>query len=232
VKLLHALTVVWFVVAVTPGPARADDSRVAVFAGGQFDFSNYVFGGVTVALPGSTIGNGVAVRGLVDAGGYDYLSGDLGTVKANFGGGEIDGVYQITHRNFWGDAALGVNDTYTGLSPYDPNNRLGGQQVELRVSLDGGNLSGPWRLDWFGYYGLRLSDYEAMVGGTHALSSIWRLGLQAYSEGNPTYSLYQVGPYAGLTFGHREELQLSAGEAWESGLTPRVYVKASLYQRL
>lgn len=97
---MQILAVAWFVVALTHGAARADDSRVAVFAGGQFDFSNYVFGGVTVALPGSTIGNGVAVRGLVDVGGYDYLSGDLGTVKANFGGGEIDGVYQITHGNF------------------------------------------------------------------------------------------------------------------------------------
>lgn len=231
-KFLRILAVAGFLVAVVCGVAKADDSRMAVFAGGQLDFSNYVFGGVTVALPGSTIGNGVAVRGLVDAGGYSYVSSDLGTVKANFGGGEIDGVYQITHGSFWADGALGVNDTYTGLSPYDPNNRLRGQQVELRVSLDGGKISGPWRLDWFGYYGPRLSDYEAMVGGTHALSSIWRLGLQVYSEGNPTYSLYQVGPYAALTFGRREEFQLSAGQAWESGLAPRAYVKALLYQRL
>ncbi len=214
-----------------PAAARAANN-VQVFAGGQFDFSNYVFVGATVAFPPSTIGNGFAVRGLVDTGGYNYISSQSGQIKANFGGGELDAVYQLSHKTFWSDLALGVNDTYTGLTPYDPNNPLRGQQVELRVSLDGGKVAGPWRADWFGYYGTRLQDYEALLGVTHSLSSVWRLGVEVYGEGNPTYRLYQVGPYAGLTFAKNAELQFSAGEAWESGFTPRVYLKALIYQRL
>jgi hypothetical protein len=212
-----------------PATAFADDN-VELFAGGQLDFANYVFIGATAAVPGSTLGNGFAVRGLVNAGGYDYISSDLGTVKANFGGGELDAVYQITHKNLFADFTLGVNDTYTNLVPYDTSNRLRGDQVELRLGTDGSNISGPWRLDWYGYYGPKLEDYAAFIGGTHELSAAWRLGIEGYSEGNPSYSLYQVGPYAGFAFDKTSELDFSVGEAWQSGFSPRVYTRA-LYTR-
>ena len=58
-----------FSVAGLQAASAADN--VAVFAGGQVDFSNYVFAGVTVALPGSTVGNGAEVRILGDTGGYN-----------------------------------------------------------------------------------------------------------------------------------------------------------------
>jgi Cellulose biosynthesis protein BcsS len=208
------------------------DGNTQIFAGGQFDFANYGFFGATVALPGSTLGSGFALRGVVDAGGYRYVSGDVGSVAGNFGGGELDAVYQISHKNFWSDFALGVNDTYTNLTPFDPDNRLAGEQVELRLGTDGGTVTGPWRADWFGYYGPRLGDYEARLDGTHSLSQAWRLGAEVYSEGNPSYRLYQAGPFAGLTFAKDSELQFSVGEAWESGLTSRVYVRALVTQRL
>jgi len=215
-----------------PVAATAGDT-VQIFGGGQFDYASYGFFGATVALPGATIGNGMALRAYADAGGYNYTSGLVGGVKANFRGAELDAVYQLNHNNgFWSDFGLGVNDTYTGLTPYDPSNPLRGDQVELRVSLDGGAISGPWRADWFGFYGPRIGDYEAMLGGTHALSPAWRLGLQVYGEGNPNYRLYQVGPYAGVTFAKDSELQFSAGEAWESGYATRAYVKALVSARL
>jgi hypothetical protein len=220
-----------FVVLAGFGTARADDN-VQLFAGGQLDFANYVYVGATVALPGATIGNGFAIRGLADTGGYNYVSGDLGTVKASFGGGEIDAVYQWTTKNFWNDFYAGVNDTYTSLTPPDPSNKLSGDQVEPRIGVVGGATSGPWRTDYFGYYGTRLQDYEALIGVTHSVSSVWRLGVQGYSEGNPSYRLYQIGPYAGFAFDKTSELQFSTGEAWESGFTPRVYLRALYTRRL
>lgn len=213
-----------------PLTALADD-QVLFFAGGQADFANYVYMGATVALPGATIGNGIALRGYVDTGGYNYISSDLGLVKANFGGGELDAVYQLSRQNFWSNFAIGANDTYTGLAPYDPNNSLRGQQLEMRVGLDGGKIAGPWRADWFGYYGTRLQDYEARLSVTHSLSSLWRLGVEGYGEGNPTYHLRQVGPYAGWSLSQRSELQFSVGPAWESGFAPRAYFRALIYQR-
>jgi hypothetical protein len=217
---------------ITPVAALADDDYAQVFAGGQAAFSNYVYMGATVAMPGASIGNGFALRGYVDAGGYNYISSDLGKIRANFGGGEMDAVYQFSSANksFWSDFGVGANDTYTNLVPFDPSNRRAGQQVELRVNLDGGTVSGPYEVDWIGYYGTRLDDYAARIGATHSLSSQWRLGAEVYGEGDPTYRLYEVGPYAGLRFGKRSELQFSGGETWQSGFTPRAYVRALIYQ--
>ncbi|HEY6486340.1 MAG TPA: cellulose biosynthesis protein BcsS [Candidatus Cybelea sp.] len=219
-----------FVVAALPATALAADN-VEVFTGGQAAFSNYIFMGATVALPGSHIGDGVAVRVYLDNGGYNYNGGTLRTVRANFTGAELDGVYEFSRKNFWSNFALGVNDTYTGLDPYDPSNILRGQQAELRATLDGGIVGGPWRSDWLGYYGTRVQDYQWNVDVTHAVAPKWRLGAQGYEEGNPTYTLRQLGAFAGLQFNARSELQLSAGEGWESSFSPRAFLRASFYQR-
>lgn len=214
-------------------PASAADDNAAVFAGGQLDFSNYVFAGVTLALPGSTISNGVAVRVLGDVGGYSYVNSHLGTVNANFGGGEFDGIYAFTHKDVWADFGAGVNYTSTNLTPNDPGNKLDGDQTELRLLTDGGTSGSQWRVDWDGYYGTRLQDYQAFVGLTHSLSQYVHLGVEGYGEGNPSYSLEQVGPLAIFGTGPRGELRLSSGVAWESGFaSPRVFLKALYYQRL
>ncbi|HEY2475433.1 MAG TPA: cellulose biosynthesis protein BcsS [Candidatus Cybelea sp.] len=227
---LRRVTCLALIVAALPVCTLADD-RVEVFMGGQTAFSNYFFMGATVALPGSNIGDGFAVRSYLAAGGYDYNGGTLGTVRANFVGAELDGVYQLTRKNLWSDFALGVNDTYTALNPYDPNNILRGQQVELRVTLDGGTVSGPWRADWFGYYGTRVQDYQSYADVTHAVAPKWRLGVLGYLEGNPTYTLRQLGALGGLSFSERSELQLAAGEGWETSFAPRAFVRASFYER-
>lgn len=212
-------------------PAAAADDHIAVFVGAQGSYSNYVYGGVTFALPGSTIGSGFALRALADIGGYNYISDPLGVVKANFSGGELDALYQFSHKNFWGDFGVGANYTYTNMTPYDVGNPLLGRQVELRLSTDGGTMSGPWRTDWTGFYGTRLQDYEARLGFTHQLSSVWRLGVEGYTEGNPNYHLNQIGPYVALDFTPRSELQFSTGWSWESGFQSRAYARASFYQR-
>ncbi|MBV8373719.1 MAG: cellulose biosynthesis protein BcsS [Candidatus Eremiobacteraeota bacterium] len=216
--------------AVSPAAACADD-HVALFAGAQGDYSNYVYLGATVAVPGATIGNGLAFRGIVDTGGYNYIDDPLGLVKANFSGAELDAMYQFSTKSFWSDFGAGANYTYTGLTPNDPTNRRAGHQVEFRLSLDGGAVGGPWRADWTGYYGTRLYDYAGRLGFTHAVSPNWRLGVEGYAEGDPTYHLNQIGPYAGVQFSPKSELQFSGGWSWESGFNPRNYVRASFYQR-
>lgn len=252
--LFIAAAAIGFFAVGGPRAASAADDNAMVFAGGQLDFSNYVFAGVTLALPGSTISNGVAVRILGDAGGYSYVSNRVGilnafpipdartetmisrneTVDANFGGGELDGIYAFTAKDVWADFGAGVNYTSTNLTPNDPHNKLEGDQTELRLLTDGETTgSTPWRVDWDGYYGTRLQDYQAFVGLTHSLSQYVHLGVEGYGEGNPSYSLEQVGPLAIFSTGPHGELRFSTGVAWESGFaSPRAFLKALYYQRL
>ena len=213
-----------------PIVASADD-HIELFAGAQGDYSNYVYLGATFALPGANIGNGFALRAIVDTGGYNYINDPLGQVKANFFGGDLDAIYQVSTKSAWADLGAGANYTNTSLSPFDPTNRRAGKQVEFRVSLDGGAVGGPWRVDWNGYYGTRLYDYAGRLGLTHSISPKWRLGAEGYAEGDPTYHLNQVGPYVGIDFTEKSELQLSGGWSWESGFNSRNYVRASFYQR-
>lgn len=214
-----------------PIAARAD-STVELFGGGQGDYSNFLYLGATAALPGAAIGRGFAVRGIVNTGGYNYPSDVLGPVKAHFTGGELDALYQISSPTLWTDFGAGVSYANTTLTPFDPTNRRAGSQAELRLDLDGGSSTGPWRTDWFGYYGTRLYDYAARLGLTHAISPNARLGAEAYTEGDPTYHLNQVGPYVGIALSPQSELQVSGGFSWESGFDPRNYVRASFYQKL
>ncbi|HVN68908.1 MAG TPA: cellulose biosynthesis protein BcsS [Candidatus Binatia bacterium] len=209
--------------------AHAGD--VELFAGGQVDFSNDVYLGATLPF-GPNDRSGFGVRGYFDTGGYDYIGGGIGTVKATFTGEELDAIYRVMHAKFWSDFGVGFNNTNTSLTPNDPSNPLRGAQTELRLSADGGAISGPWRADWYGYYGTRIQDYAANLGVTHSIAPAWRLGLDGYSEGNPTYNLYEVGPYAGVSFAKDSELQFSVGEAWQSGFTPRAYFRAMVYTRL
>lgn len=214
-----------------PQAARATDT-VELFGGGQGDYSNYVFVGATVALSKQGIGNGFAVRASGDVGGYNYDSSDLGVVRANFAGYNLDAVYQFTGKNYWNDVWAGEAFSNTTLTPEDPTNVLRGPQYEIQVGLDGGAVGGPYRTDWLGYYGTRLHDYAGRLSLTHALSPEWRLGVEGYVEGNPYYHLSQVGPYAGIQFNPKGELDLSTGWSWESGFNSRAYVRASFSQRL
>ena len=108
--------------AAYPIAVRADN--VEAFAGGQADFANGRFRRRECGWPGSSIVNGLAFRGYFDTGGYDYVRHDLGVIRANFSGEELDAVYGITLKHIWNDLGVGVNATYTGLSPdYSKNRR-------------------------------------------------------------------------------------------------------------
>ncbi len=204
---------------------------VTLFAGGQSGFANYGFLGATIALPGSSIGKGFALRDDVFAGSYSYVNAS-GLVNAHFAGDELDAVYQFSSGGFWSDFGLGARYADSDFSRYGQTNRRRGEQMEPVASIDGGDVSGPWRTDWNAFYGTRLDDYAARLSLTHTLNSQWRVGVEAYSEGDPTYNLRQFGPYIAWHFSDRSELQFSAGPTWESGQGSRAYVRASLYSTL
>lgn len=215
-------------VTASPDPARAAQNTVTVYAGGQFGFSNYGYLGGTFALPGSSIGNGFAIRTVGFTGGYDYLHSST-LVHAYFSGAEVDALYQFSSKDFWNEFSAGARYADTSLSPYDPTNRRRGSQVEFAAGVDGGTVSGPWRVDWYGSYGTFLEDYAARLSLTHTLAPGVRFGAEGYAEGDPTYDLRQVGPYLGIGLGANAELQFSGGFSWQTGRGSRPYLRASVY---
>jgi hypothetical protein len=219
----------------TPTPTTTstpDPGRVAISAGGETDYTNSFFVGSTFALPGAVLGSGPAIRASVFAGGYSYDTGfPSKQINATFVGEELDATYQYSHANLFANFSAGVRDVNTTLSPGDPNNRRAGVVVEPAAILDGVKIAGPWRADWFASYGTRLQDYEGRLGFTHALSTATRAGVETSFDGDPTYDVFRVGPYAGVNLDARSEIQISAGYAHQSARNGSAYLRFGFYHR-
>jgi hypothetical protein len=213
-------------------PAASASDQALIFSGGGADYAGSGFIGATLALPGSQIGTGLAIRGSAFTGAYDYESSPYGTVRANFSGGEVDALYQISGAKFWSEFAIGARDVDTRLAPFDSTNRRAGIVDELAASFDGGKVAGQWRGDWYGSYGARLADYAARLSVTHALGPIVRLGTESSIEGDPTYHLYRFGPYVGVQLDKRSEVQVSAGVSSESGRNGSGFFRVGVYRRI
>jgi len=210
------------------GSAKADD-HIVVFAGGTYDNASYGSLGAQVSLPGSSAGKGFAIRGSGFLGGYGYDDGEGQHIDAKFGGGELDGVYQMSGPWGFADVFAGARLVDTRLSPDDPTNRRNGDQAELALGSDGARRLGPWQVDWYGAYGTRLQDYQTRVGLTHTIGSAWRAGVEGAVEGDPTYTQTRIGPYAAVRLSAHSELQGSAGVSHQSGLGEHAYARAGWY---
>ncbi len=211
--------------------AAVAQSDVTIFAGGKIDVADSAYAGATFGLPGSVDNRGWAVRGAVFTGGYEYNSGPT-TIDADFTGAQAELVYRYGSGPTWGSLGLGYRYVDTDLSPADPGNRRDGGEGEVMVSLDGGHVAGPWRVDWYGSYGFTLDDYDALVSLTHTVGSSgrMRLGLEVAADGDSNYSAYHVGPVLGVKVGDQAEFQISAGLSDGDDRDSDGYVRVGFYR--
>jgi hypothetical protein len=225
------IVIVWSLavgVLAVPAASGAQES-VVISGGGELDVASYGYLSATLALPGQ-IGQGPAVRVSGFGGDYSYRGGSLDRrIDAQFGGAEVDGVYQFTQGGLWINGVVGGRYVDTQFNPNDPGNRRRGSQGEVAVGTDGGYASGPWRTDWYASYGTRLDDYEARLSLTHAIDSRLRLGAEGDVEGDPTYTQERVGPYLGVGVAKNSEIQLSAGVSDGSDRGAGGYLRIGFY---
>lgn len=209
----------------------AAQSDVTVFAGGKLDVADSGYAGASIGLPGSVNGKGWAVRGSVYTGGYDYQSGPT-TIDADFTGAQAELIYRFGSGPTWGSVGVGYRYVDTDLSPGDPGNRREGGQGEMIVSLDGGHVAGPWRVDWYGSYGFQLDDYDALASLTHTVGSSGRVraGLEIAADGDSNYSAYHIGPVLGVKVGDQAEFQISAGLSDGDDRGSDGYVRVGFYR--
>jgi hypothetical protein len=221
------------IVLSVPPAARADDNNnLEVFAGADTTFYNTVFAGASIALPGSTLNRGFSVRGSAFDGGYVFADGVPGPIHATFAGAQLQLEYQFSTPHFWSSFGGGARYEDTHLTPFDPNAVRRGQQTEFVGTLTGGAAEGPWREDWWGWYGSRIGDYQTYVDLTHQVTPRWRLGVATLMGGDPTYHGKEIGPIAGVEFGTYSELHFSVGKAWQSGFNSRAYASLGFHERI
>lgn len=227
----HSIAVCIFaqVFVVLPGKAQTlqveelPDSTV-VYAGGTAGDGVGVYAGGLTALPGSQLGKGLAIRGGVNGGFYEYQSGSV-RVTADYVGAELALVYQLSGDWGWANLGAGPRITKTNLSIVDPGNNRDGTRFDLGLSTDGA-LGDAWRLGWFGSYGVFDQSYIAQLrlGSLLSTRDQLRLGVEGGLIGDPSYMRKSIGGFVSALIVKKWEGQLSIGASKQEGASAQPYV--------
>jgi hypothetical protein len=205
--------------------ASAEDFTGVAFAGGAAGDGLSGYAGVVHALPGSALGKGLAVRGSVSGGSYEYDSGSV-PIDGRFAAAEAALVYQLSGPWGWANFSAGPRISDVSLSPGDPSNDRQGTRVDLAMQSDGALLlDQSWRLGWLGSVGVRDGTYFSRVdlGRVIAPRSQTRLGFEAGFQGDPSYRSASVGLFAATRLASKLEGRVSGGAADREGRHPKPY---------
>ncbi|WP_066557219.1 cellulose biosynthesis protein BcsS [Croceicoccus bisphenolivorans] len=194
-------------------PAMAQDAPDdgVAYAGATVGDGYNAYAGAVVALPGASLGNGLAVRGSVSLGEYRYDSGGT-RIKADYKSAELALVYQTSGSWGWANFSAGPRLTDTKTDPSDPGNRREGTRVDGALTTDGA-LGNNWRLGWFGSYGAGDEAYYTQLrfGPLLDAPSQTRIGVEGSLQGDETYDRHAVGLFASTAIARNMELRLSGG---------------------
>lgn len=195
-------------------PAEAQD-RGAVFAGVSGGEDQSVYAGALMALPGASLGKGLAVRVSASAGTYEYAGGP-GIVEADFSGVDAAVVYQASSPSGYANFGLGARYIDTSLSPSDPANEREGGHWDATVSVDGAKDMGLWRAGLYSSYGVSMRDYYVRADLTRAVNDQVRLGAEVVAQGDRMYDRQKYGAVVAFSPMTAWEIRLSGGASREA----------------
>lgn len=199
--------------------ASAEDYHGVVYAGGSAGQGANGYLGTVVALPGASLGHGLALRGTVTGGDYRYRTDGI-LIRGRYVGGEVAMVYQMSGNWGWANLSAGGRVTDTTLRPIDPKNDRRGTRFDVGVQADGAfNLSPQWRMTYLGSVGVREGDYlvKADIGPFLDSKSQTRIGVEGALQGDPSYHAHSAGLFVSTQLAPATSLQLSGGVRDESG---------------
>ncbi|AKM10677.1 cellulose biosynthesis protein BcsS [Croceicoccus naphthovorans] len=182
-----------------------------VYAGATVGDGYNAYAGAVVALPGASLGNGLAIRGGVSVGEYRYDS-EGARIEAEYKAAELALVHQSSGAWGWANFSVGPRVTDTDTDPTDPGNKREGTRFDAAVTTDGA-AGNNWRLGWFGSYALGDEAYYAQLrfGPLLDASSQTRVGVEGSLQGDETYDRHAYGLFASTAIARNMELRLSGG---------------------
>lgn len=210
-------------------PAYAQAYDGVLFAGGTLSESAGGYAGGMISLPGSSLGRGLGIRAGVNGGEYKYDA--AGTqIGAEYVGGELALVYQISGSWGWANFSAGPRVSYLNLTPDDPGNKLQGTKVDAGIQSDGAYNIERWRLSWFGSYGIANESYLAKLQLGYLVSerSSTRIGIEGGIQGDPVYTKGNLGAFVSTSLMKDVEIQIAAGATEQAGRSARAYVTIGL----
>lgn len=197
--------------------AHAEDHGVA-FGGGVVSKSPSATAGVLVALPGSTLGDGPAVRAVVSHSEFRYVAGSGAAIKGRSQSVTLSAVQQFSGGWGYFNLAAGAARHNVRLTPNDPFNRNRGSRWVAVVGGEGvANLDKDWRLGASASYRTRIKEYYVSADLTRAVSDKVRLGVEGVGQGDPSYKRRMYGAVVSYAPTPKWQLRLSGGANIEAG---------------
>jgi hypothetical protein len=180
-------------------PALAAAGDNLLFTGGEVSghHNNYGQVGMIVPLPGSTLGNGWATRGVVDGLTYKYDESGA-NIDADAIGGQLTVGYQSSGEPGWWALYSGPSYRYTDLSPKDPANRARGSDFSWIVLAEGERkLTQDFKVNLSGNYLISGNDaFWTRARLLYRVSGEMFFGPEGVWQGDNQYHAWQIG--AGL----------------------------------
>lgn len=209
--------IAWLLCLAAVSPAHTEDSLLL----GGAEASNaayYTYLGAIVPGPGRKDGRGFFQRYWLDGFGYDY-DGAPGRVKAKAWGAEASLGWGTSSPSSWGSVSAGLRFTDTSLSPDDPGATARGNQLGLKVQLDGEHaLDDRWRLGAIASYTTRQNGYWARLRLMNRRSADHSVGVELLANGNDEASSTAAGlVYVFQPPARRWSVSLKAGYRLQEG---------------
>jgi len=206
---------------------HAQDLEGVWFVGGAVSDSSNAYGGIVQALPGSRLGDGLAVRAAVTGGRYRYDADDANIV-GKYLGGEIAVVMQKSGEWGWANFSLGPRVTDTSLSPGDPSNDRSGTRFDLGLQSDGTFKFGTFRTHWYGAFGPADKTYNGRVQlGRVLQNERYELGIDGRLVGDPSFAQQTLGGYLVAPLTDAINVELGSGIVWNDANEKDAYASVS-----
>jgi hypothetical protein len=182
-----------------------------------------------ISLPGSSLGRGFGIRAGTNGGEYQY-DADGTQIGAEYVGGEVALVYQISGSWGWANFSAGPRISYLDLTPNDPGNKLQGTKVDAGIQTDGAYNINELRISWFGSYGIVNESYLAklQLGYVVGERSGTRIGIEGGIQGDPVYTKGNLGVFISTSLMKDVEIQIATGATEQAGRSARAYVTIGL----
>ncbi|MXP42080.1 cellulose biosynthesis protein BcsS [Altererythrobacter soli] len=226
-SLIRSVALAAMIAASAPSIAEAQDSGV-VYAGGAVSEGQNIYAGAVVALPGARLGSGLAVRGGVSAGRYEYRTNAV-EIEGKYTSAELAFVHQSSGDWGWANFGVGPRVTDTELEPADSGNERVGTRWDVALQTDGA-VGNRWRLGWFGSLGVLDKAYitELRAGRLLSEQSQTRAGVEAGVQGDDTYTRGSLGLFVSTMFAEKSEVRISGGLSEQAGRNAKPYAALSL----
>jgi hypothetical protein len=168
--------------------AASADDRLFLAGGDVADGSYYGYTGLILPAFGRHDGRGFFQRYWLDRFGYEYDAA-AGRIEANAWGAEAALGWGSGSEQGWGSVSLGARYTNTDLSPDDPKATARGDQVGVKLQVEGErHLTDTWHLGGTASYTSAQNGYWGRVRLMHGPAQGHAFGVEFIAAGNDEYN--------------------------------------------